>query len=252
MKPKHFQRELRYIGWTDQVSTGKKIYLLIEFFTLFLFLPALIFYNWMPFSKIGVLLGFTVLCAILLYYDKSFNTQKLWNFRGLKKSWRGILLRFIPATVILTLVIAMLEPEMLFNMVIDDFYTWLFIIIFYPLFSVYPQELIYRCFLFHRYEPLFPRQRFMTHVSALTFGYLHIIFGNYQAVFLTYGAGYLFGRTYAETKSLLAVSFEHSLYGILIFTIGFNHYFLNSVVLDLNIFFADYIKHAGDFLSFLG
>lgn len=43
-------------------------------------------------------------------------------------------------------------------------------------------------------------------------------------------------RTYAESKSLLAVSIEHALYGILIFSIGFNSNFLNSVVLDLNIF----------------
>ncbi len=252
MKPKHLQKELKYIGWTDQVSVPRKIYLFVEFFALFLLLPALIFYNWMPFSKIGILLGFTILCAWLLWVDPTFYTRKLWNLKGLKKSWKGILLRFIPATVILTLVITMLEPEMLFNLILDDFYTWLFIVIFYPLFSVYPQELIYRCFLFHRYQPLFPRQRFMIHVSALTFGYLHIIFGNYQAVFLTYGAGYLFGRTYAETKSLLAASFEHALYGILIFTIGFNHYFINSVVLDLNIFFAEYLIPVGKSLGLTG
>ena len=148
-----------------------------------------------------------------------------------------MLLRFIPAAVFLTLIITMLEPEKLFNMFWDDFNNWLFIIVAYPLFSVYPQELIYRCFLFHRYQPLFPRQRFMIHVSALSFGYMHIIFGNYQAVFLTYGAGYIFGRTYAESKSLLATSVEHSIYGVLIFTIGFNHYFLNSIVLDLNLLF---------------
>lgn len=238
MKASSIRKDYRYIGWTERVPLYKKIYLVCEFFFLFLVIPALVYYDWMPFSKIGILLGFTLLCAVVLWWDKDFDTRKLWNFRGFRKSWRSISLRFIPAVIILTITIAMLEPEILFNLIREDFYTWLFIVIAYPLLSVYPQELIYRGFLFHRYQPVFPRQRFLTHLSALTFGYLHIIMGNLLAVFLTYGAGYLFGRTYAESKSLLTVSFEHSLYGIMIFTIGFDVYFLNSVVLDLNIFFS--------------
>lgn len=226
-----------YSGWTPRISLGRKIYLSFEFIFLFLAVPTLVFYNLIPFSKIGLLLFFTLFTAFILWRDDRFNRKKLWNTRGLCKAARGILLRFIPAAVILTLLILMLEPNKLFNMVCHDFQAWIFVVITYPLLSVYPQEVIYRGFIFHRYEALFPKQRFMIHVNALCFGYLHIISGNYPAIFLTYGAGYLFARTYAETKSLLAVSFEHALYGVLIFTIGFNDYFLNSVVLDLNIFF---------------
>ncbi|MFO8028396.1 MAG: CPBP family glutamic-type intramembrane protease [Cyclonatronaceae bacterium] len=232
-----FDPEWRYIGWKPGISAVRKAYLIVEFVFLFLAVPALVFYDVMPFSKIGLLLAFTVLCALLLLFDKRFNRRNLWNVRGLHKSLRGILARFIPATFFLVIIILMLEPDSLFNMIRNDFYAWLFVVTVYPLFSVYPQELIYRAFVFHRYEPVFPKQRFMIHVNAISFGYLHIIFGNYPAIFLTYGAGYLFARTYADTKSLLAVSIEHALYGILIFTVGFNHYFLNSVVLDLNIFF---------------
>ncbi len=232
-----FDPEWRFIGWVPGVRTGRKIYLAVEFLVLFLAVPALVFYNVMPFSKIGILLGFTLLCTMLLLLDNRFNRKKLWNVRGLHKSLRGILARFIPAAFFLVVIILMLEPESLFNMVRNDFNAWLFVVIAYPLLSVYPQEIIYRAFVFHRYESIFPKQRFMIHVNAISFGYLHIIFGNYPAIFLTYGAGYLFARTYAESKSLLAVSIEHALYGILIFTVGFNHYFLNSIVLDLNIFF---------------
>lgn len=229
--------ELRYIGWSSGYRPLRKLYLTLEFIFLFLVVPALVFYDMVPFSKIGLLLGFTLLCAFILWRDGRFNRKKLWNTKGVRKSARGIFMRFIPAAVFLTIIILMLEPDQLFNMVRNDFESWLFVVIAYPLLSVYPQEVIYRGFVFHRYEPIFPKQRFMIHVNALSFGYLHIIFGNYPAVFLTYGAGYLFARTYAETKSLLAVSLEHALYGILIFTIGFNDYFLNSVVLDLDIFF---------------
>lgn len=232
-----FEPERRYIGWSRHVPGLRKIYLIAEFLLLFLAIPAMVYYDVMPFSKIGILLAFTLLCAYILWRDGRFNRRKLWNTKGVRKSLRGILARFVPAALFLTIIIAMLEPDQLFNMVRNDFNNWLFVVIAYPLFSVYPQEVIYRGFVFHRYEPLFPKQRFMIHVNAISFGYLHIIFGNYPAIFLTYGAGYLFARTYAETKSLLAVSLEHALYGILIFTIGFNDYFLNSVVLDLNLFF---------------
>ncbi len=237
MTSRYFDPERRYIGWSVHTTIARKVYLGLEFIFLFLAVPALVFYDLLPFSKIGILLGFTLLCTILLLLDKRFNRKKLSNTRGLCKSLRGILLRFIPAAVFLTVIILMLEPDKVFDMVRNDFNAWLFVVIAYPLFSVYPQEIIYRAFVFHRYDALFPKQRFMIHVNALSFGYLHIIFGNYLAIFLTYGAGYLFARTYAESKSLLAVSIEHALYGILIFTIGFNSYFLNSVVLDLNIFF---------------
>jgi len=231
----HFEPERRFIGWTGHISAGRKLFLALEFIVLFLVVPAIVFYDLLPFSKIGILLGFTLFCAYILWRDGRFNRRKLWNTRGLRKSIRGILVRFIPAAVFLTIIIAMLDPDHLFGMVRNDLNTWLIIIIAYPLLSVYPQEVIYRGFVFHRYEALFPKQRFMIHVNALSFGYLHIIFGNYPAIFLTYGAGYLFARTYAETKSLLAVSVEHALYGILIFTIGFDQYFLNSVVLELDI-----------------
>lgn len=236
------EKERQLIGWTEQVSLARKLYLALEFLFLFLFVPALVFYDWLPFSKLGILLVFTILCSVMLVCDRTCDWRKLWNYHGLRRSIRNILLRFIPASIMLITIIAMLEPGMMFYMPLNDFNNWLLVVLLYPLLSVYPQEIIYRAFLFQRYQPLFPRQRFMIHVSALSFGYMHIIFGNYPAIFLTYGAGYLFGRTYAESKSLLAVSVEHGLYGVLIFTIGFNHYFLNSVVLDVNLFFSSLLE----------
>jgi len=55
---------------------------------------------------------------------------------------------------------------------------WVLIFILYPLFSVYPQELLYRTFFFHRYRPLFGGGWGMVIASALAFGFVHIIFRN--------------------------------------------------------------------------
>jgi membrane protease YdiL (CAAX protease family) len=97
--------------------------------------------------------------------------------------------------------------------------------ILYPLLSVYPQELIFRPFLFHRYRDLFPEQWMMVLVSGLTFGLAHIFFENWIAPILSVIGGLLFARTYQKSNSTLQAALEHGLWGDLIFTIGLGWYF---------------------------
>jgi membrane protease YdiL (CAAX protease family) len=93
----------------------------------------------------------------------------------------------------------------------------------YPLLSVWPQEIIFRRFLFHRYERLFGNQ--ITSASAIMFSYAHIIFLTSLAVLLTLAGGLLFARSYAKTRSLKLTGLEHAIYGCLVFTIGLGQYF---------------------------
>lgn len=208
----------------------EKVLRSLEGLFLFVGVPSFIFFELIPAEKFWILLVITIYCLAVLYFDKSFHRENLWNVDGLKKHIPTILIRMIPAAVVLFLVLFYMEPENLFILIKEDFNKYLVIMALYPLISVVPQELIYRSFFFHRYQVLFPKQRHLIHVSALAFGFLHIIYFNMTAVFLTYGAGYLFGKTYAESKSLLAVSLEHALYGMIIFTIGYGQYFYDSFV----------------------
>jgi membrane protease YdiL (CAAX protease family) len=100
----------------------------------------------------------------------------------------------------------------------------------YPVLSVYPQGIIYRSFLMHRYSPLFPSQWAMILVSAIAFAWLHIIFRNSLAIVLTFGGGLLFAWRYQSTNSLLTSSFEHALYGCWLFTLGLGQYFYHGRV----------------------
>lgn len=210
-----------------------KVLLSIEGIALFIGVPSLVFFGFIVASKLTVLVAITLFCVAVLYFDRGFYNKKLWNYEGFKEQLPRILKRFVPACIILTLILLYMEPEKFLILPKNELGLWLTVIVLYPLLSVYPQEIIYRCYFFERYQTLFKKQRLLIHVSALSFGFLHIIYGNYVAIFLTYGAGYLFGRTYAESKSLLAVSFEHSLYGIFIFTIGFGEFFGDSFVSGL-------------------
>ncbi len=102
---------------------------------------------------------------------------------------------------------------------------WCLVMLLYPLFSVVPQTLIYRAFIFKRYRSLFPRGRILILASAASFSWLHIVMRNPLAPLLTFPAGLLFAWRYSRTDSVLASAFEHALYGCLIFTVGLGVYF---------------------------
>jgi len=107
---------------------------------------------------------------------------------------------------------------------------WMFVMVAYPVLSVVPQELAYRTFFFHRYGPLFGDARWLAiTVNGLLFGFAHVIFENWIAVIGTGILGILLAYRYETTRSFWAVWLEHTLYGCLIFTIGFGRYFFTGV-----------------------
>ena len=112
---------------------------------------------------------------------------------------------------------------------------WAAIMVGYPLFSVYPQGLIYRAFFFHRYRRLFAlnpmaQSRIMILLSAATFALMHIVFHNWIALALTFPGGILFAVRHRNTRSLCVSSLEHALYGCFLFTVGLGQFFYVRVV----------------------
>lgn len=102
---------------------------------------------------------------------------------------------------------------------------WALVLVLYPLLSVWPQEVLYRHFIFRRYPPLFPRQTGMVIASALVFGFAHILFLNPIAIILCIIGGALFAGDYAQHHSLRLSCLEHALYGCLLFTAGLGRFF---------------------------
>nr|WP_246495387.1 CPBP family intramembrane glutamic endopeptidase [Ameyamaea chiangmaiensis] len=102
---------------------------------------------------------------------------------------------------------------------------WLLIMVLYPVLSVWPQEMLYRAFLFTRYRPLLRRSGALIAASAVAFGFAHVIFLNPVAVVMTLLGGLLFAIDYDRHRSLRLTCLEHSLYGCLIFTLGLGRFF---------------------------
>ena len=205
----------------------RRLLLTLEFLVVFLVLPLLIFYRVLPNWPIPFLLAVALAAFLILWRDPSFDSSRLWSTRGIRSRLPGLLFRDAVLLVLLGLGVLMFAPNLLFSLLKRSPGLWALIMLLYPLISVYPQELLYRTFFFHRYRPLFGTSWPMLVASACAFGLVHVIFGNWLALALCAVGGLLFALTYQRSESLLLTCVDHALFGNFIFTIGLGRFFYN-------------------------
>lgn len=198
---------------------------LIEFALLFIVLPLAFYWELVPLRKIVALLIITAGCAVILRIDGSYNFRRLSYRPPIPGMARKLLLRGGMVALSLLLLTLWLQPDRLFHLPRQQPMVWGIIMMLYPFLSALSQEFIYREYFFHRYRPWLGTGPRMVAASACAFGFLHIIYDNPWAVLLSLAGGVLFARTYRQTRSLYWASFEHALYGCLVFTIGLGNFF---------------------------
>jgi membrane protease YdiL (CAAX protease family) len=204
---------------------AKSLYLFLEFIFLFMCIPLLIFYHVLPNLPIPYLLVIALGAALILRKDASFDSEGLLSTRGVQRNLLMLLLRNATLLLLLGLAVRISAPQLLFSLVKRSPAFWALIMLLYPFVSVYPQELLYRAFFFHRYQGLFGSGWTMYIASAGAFGFAHIIFGNWLAMVLCGVGGLLFALTYQKSGSLLLTCIDHALFGNFIFTIGLGQFF---------------------------
>jgi membrane protease YdiL (CAAX protease family) len=178
-----------------------------------------------PGSPIPVLVLLGVAAAVYLRRQPTFDRADFGRRDAIRPALPSMLTLWAGAAAVLIATIALIDPHQLFSLPRQDPILWTAVMVFYPLVSVYPQELLFRAFLMHRYAPVFGSGAGIAVASALAFGFAHIIYGNPISVALTVLVGWLFARRYQRTRSLLATSVEHALYGMLAFTVGLGDLF---------------------------
>jgi uncharacterized protein len=199
--------------------------LALECAFIFIGFPLLIKYRIVPNFPIPYLLAAGLAAFILLRHDRSFDSVRLLVWRNDRAFLPQLLLRDVICLVLLGVAVRLFAPELLFSLIRQRPWLWVAILILYPLLSVYPQEILYRAFFFHRYQDLFGSGWVMLLASALAFGFVHIVFGNWLAVGLCILGGLLFSLTYHQTGSLLLTCLDHAIFGNFIFTIGLGRFF---------------------------
>lgn len=203
-------------------SRYRRLYLGIELVVLYLGLPLLLYTQraaldgWVA----PILLLLAAGCTAVLWWDDSFNQRQLWNRGAFRQHLARTLRWFVPGAIFVGGVFAVLRPDLLWMLPQTRTQVWLILMLTYPVLSVYPQEIVFRAFFFHRYHPLFRTIRSKVVASSIAFGLAHIIFANWVAPLMTTVMGGLLGRTYVRTGSTLQTTLEHGLWGGFAFTIG--------------------------------
>ncbi|MFT5423276.1 MAG: membrane protease YdiL (CAAX protease family) [Phycisphaerales bacterium] len=180
--------------------------------------------GWLVFP---VLLFTTGTMLIFLLLSKSFDNRRLWNLREARRGLRRVLLLFLPFALVmaaLAYVLAfhteVMSSDQFFGMPRRSPKFMLIILIAYPVFSAFPQEITHRAFFFHRYEPILPGRWTVILLNAFAFMWLHVLFWNWIALALTLGGGLLMAYTYERSRSTLLAGVEHALYGNWAFATG--------------------------------
>lgn len=164
-----------------------------------------------------------VLFFALLWKDKSFDNKRFYILAPYP--WKKAALRLLLISGLMILFTYYFYPDLLFRYPIQNTKNYLLTFLLYPFLSVIPQEMIYRCYFFHRYQKLVSKTWMLTLGNALLFGFLHIIYNNWLAPVAAFLVSWLFIYNYLKTKSLVNVCIEHYFYGVALFTIGMGKFF---------------------------
>ena len=186
---------------------------------LFVALPIIMAFPISAWVKLVSALAAVIYVVATLYTNKQFNRDVLISL-GNRPQWRRVLIKFGLFALVSTVLVAYFLPDKLFVVPFEYTLMWLAISVFYVVFSVYPQELIYRQFFFFRYRVLVEKESVFIALNAMLFCLAHLLFWNSIVLALTLAGGFLFAYTFSRSRSLMFTSIEHSFYGVWLFTLG--------------------------------
>mgnify|MGYP001455102972 FL=1 len=206
------------------VNTLKKK-LAIEFLIIFFLIPLVVILINLFISnqKVFVFLPLFLVFFLSLYLLKKTPS---FSFNSLKKKidWKFfflISLVFVISGFFYTMI---LDRNLLFNLPKNYFFLWVAVMIFYPIFSVIPQEIIFRVLFFERYSCLFKNQFLYLILNSIIFAYIHLVFQNFHAFFITLITSPVFAHAYVN-KSFKTCFLTHTIGGQLVFTYGLGNFF---------------------------
>lgn len=208
---------------SPRIVYNSPAYMVGEFILFFVFFPFIANHFLDGWYKIIPLFVIAALFLILLLKDPTFDPKVLTRF---DRAYMGrSIARMIIITILLVWFTWWIFPELFFMYPVENFKSYVITFFLYPVASVFPQEIIYRVYYFHRYHRVVPEKYLLMLSNAFIFGLTHFIYANWVAPIATFFAGWIFIYNYYKTRSLLNVSLEHYFYGLIMFTIGFGYFF---------------------------
>ena len=115
---------------------------------------------------------------------------------------------------------------------LKKFYFTSVLLLFYLLFSVIPQEIIFRFLFFYKYKDYFNKFEILL-LNSLVFSFCHLIYFDIYILLFSFFGNLLFTFNYMKNKSLLVVIVEHFLLGQTLIILGFFDNFNFSLIKKL-------------------
>lgn len=202
-----------------------RIGLAIEFVILFFGIPTLIYLDQDFIHPSIIILPVLVFIFFLLRRNSEFRWKELTRWQIPRKVlYVNVVLILLAALMMLGYVL-LFDRGNLFNLPRANIWLYLALCIFYPAFSAFGQEIIYRTFLSRRYSGIFRQAWLFVVASAVTFSFMHIVYYDPVSMILTFIGGLYFALNYHITRSVLFTSVLHGIFGIMIFGVGMGQYF---------------------------
>lgn len=198
---------------------NNKTYKIAELIILFVVIPIALAFPFFIGIKIAIVLLAIVYCLWLSINQQLFSKKDFFQLQQ-HRYWKKIVVYFFLIAFSTTFLVWKFLPENFFVVVKKAPLFWIGLILFYCIFSVYPQELLYRLFFFKRYATITSSTSFLISINILIFPLAHLFFHSWLVLLITIIGGVLFSISYHKTKSLLVTFLEHSLYGSWLFTVG--------------------------------
>lgn len=203
----------------------KRTYLSMECVILFFGIPSLIYLDQDFIRPSIIILPALVFIFFLLRRNSDFAWKELITWSVPRKTIFVSVLIILVSALLMLGYVWIFERENLFNLPRANIWIYLALCIFYPVFSAYGQEIIYRTFLSRRYQALFPKGWQFVLASAISFSFMHIVYYDPVSMILTFIGGLYFAQVYWQTRSVLFTSVLHGIFGIMIFGVGLGQYF---------------------------
>ena len=206
--------------------TGSKAILrTTEFVLLFFGIPLFIYFDRDFIHPSIIILPVLVFIFLVMKKTTDFTFRELvrWRIPGSTLFRNGIIL--LICLLLMLGYVVVFEREQLFNLPRANPWIYVAMCVFYPVFSAFGQEIIYRTFLFRRYGQLFRKKWHFILASGLTFSFVHIVYYDPVSMILTFIGGIYLAGVYMQTRSVLFTAVLHGILGIIVFGVGLGQYF---------------------------
>jgi len=202
-----------------------KPWLVIEFILLFFGIPTIVYLDRDFIRPSVIILPALVLIFILLRRSSDFRWRELFRWKVPRKAMSGNVVIIVFCALVMLGYVYFFDRENLFNLPRTNIWIYLALCLFYPVFSAFGQEIIYRTFLSRRYSRILTKDWHFILASAVTFSYMHIVYYDPVSMILTFIGGLYFAWNYKLTRSVMFTSVLHGIFGIMMFGVGLGQYF---------------------------